>query len=157
MHTALLKQFELARSLTLHALESVGEEAARTIPAGFSNNILWNAGHLLVSAEQLLAGVANDLVTLPQEYKGLFLWGTKPADWTGEPPSLETIIRQLKEQQDWVITQYGGRLAEEMPEPFQIREAKMVTYADLLVFLTFHEGMHLGYIKAINRTLSAAT
>jgi uncharacterized damage-inducible protein DinB len=154
--SALMKEFQLVRGSTLHSLGNVNEEVIHTVPDGFSNNILWNVGHILLSAEQLLLRGANESGKLPNQYKGWFGGGTKPADWNGEVPSWHSLVSGLKEQQDWVVTEFGSRLDEKLATPFQIREVEFTTYGDVLSFVMFHEGLHLGQINAMNRLLSAS-
>jgi hypothetical protein len=150
----LVKEFELVRGITLHSLSKVQEEHIHTVPDGFSNNILWNVGHILLYGELLLVRAADNTGKLPSEYKGLFGGGTKPADWQGEVPSFQSLLGKLKEQQDWLAAEFGDRLHEKVAVPIQIRDVQFHTYGDILSFVMYHEGLHLGLINAMNRILS---
>ncbi len=152
----LIQQFGLVRGNTLHSLSQVNEEEIHTVPPGFSNNILWNVGHVLLYGELLLLRAADQVGKLPSEYQALFGGGTKPADWNGEIPSLHILLEQLQEQQMWLAAEFGNRLEEAVAKPLKIRDVECTTYGEVLSFMMFHEGLHAGQIKAMNRLFSVS-
>jgi hypothetical protein len=46
MNEYILDQLEFVRTATLSAVEGLSEGEANAVPEGFSNNILWNLGHI---------------------------------------------------------------------------------------------------------------
>ena len=77
----LFRNAESTRQNVVKILNAHTSEKLREIPPGFNNNILWNAGHLLVS-QQLLCYAMSDLpLHVPGFYLPLFRKGTSPKEW----------------------------------------------------------------------------
>ncbi|QQE75863.1 DinB family protein [Brevibacillus composti] len=148
------QQYELIRGLTLSGMQEISEAQADIVPEGFSNNLRWNLGHILLSQDALLYGPTG--IKVPSSYGALFSPGTKPADWQGEVPSLETLSQQLQEQTARIKNDFADRLQEKLPTPFSLRgKAQIDTFGEMLLFTLYHEGMHSGIMsqlkKAVNR------
>ncbi|MED3824644.1 DinB family protein [Priestia flexa] len=54
MNLLLLHHLETVRSITLKVLSSVTEQESLVTPGGFSNNIVWNLGHIAYIQEKLV-------------------------------------------------------------------------------------------------------
>lgn len=149
-------QYDLVRNITLSIFDRVTEETADIIPAGFSNNIRWNLGHILVCQDTFLYGPSCP--HLPASYPGMFKPGTKPADWQGDVPSLATLAAQIKEQTARIKEQFASRLEEPLPQPVPLgSRGTLYTFGDAFVFSMYHEGMHIGAISALNKGIQAAS
>ncbi|QKG83674.1 DinB family protein [Kroppenstedtia pulmonis] len=150
MDQAVFKQMEWIRNqLTVKLAEETNPEILDRIPSGFNNSIRWNLGHILHAQEQMVFGLAGEQVTLPESYEGLFGNGTKPGDWTTEPPSLETLIDALKEQPARIQQAFSDRLETPLVKPFLSYE----TIGEIISFSLFHEGVHIGVIKGLQNAL----
>jgi len=147
MSELLFKQFELTRGKFLEAIEGIEESVLDVQPAGFNNTIHWHIGHVLTSTEQFLFGFPHQSKNLPENYIGLFGYGTKPADWSGQVPTLEELIQQLKEQLTRLIEFPAERLEVKLDEPF----LGLHTVGELANLSLFHEAHHLGQIHAMKR------
>ncbi|PEC47963.1 hypothetical protein CON00_18785 [Bacillus sp. AFS096315] len=153
MADAIFKQLRFTRVYTLKVLGSVAKEAVDVIPAGFNNNILWNAGHVLGAYEQLLYANTGDAGKLPKEFIDFFKGGTKPGDWQAEPPSYEEIVTLLEKQVEQVISTYEGRLDEIISKEMKLGSFEIKTVRDMISFNIFHEGLHAGLINGLKRSL----
>ena len=51
---SLFKVWETSRHIYLKFLETYSLAQLNKIPDGFSNNIIWNAGHVIVSQQKLI-------------------------------------------------------------------------------------------------------
>jgi uncharacterized damage-inducible protein DinB len=150
-----MKQFVIARRRLLSVLEGITEEAAAIKPEGFNNTIQWHAGHILFIAEQFLFRVPGDAVQLPPGYKALFANGTRPDDWETEPPSLQQIIAELKEQEGRVKESITSRLDEGLTRPLSLTSGlNLNSIGELLTMAIYHEALHTGYIDAMKRIVS---
>ncbi|UKK99399.1 DinB family protein [Brevibacillus brevis] len=147
-HSVLFQQLEDYRQETLKAIDGLTNEDANIIPDGFSNNILWNLGHIYLD-QYLCAHLTKETIPLPPGFKEWFNFGTKPADWKTPPPNLETLVSLLQEQPQKIQAAYKDRLDEEFPAT----ESGMHTIAQVLVRTIFHEGMHLASLNTIRRFL----
>ncbi|WP_027415987.1 DinB family protein [Aneurinibacillus terranovensis] len=149
-----VKQFEHARGGTLRVLDSIPAGMADVMPPGFRNTIRWNAGHILVVAEQFLFGLLAEQMQMPKEYKDLFGNGTKPADWTGDIPSLEVLVGQLKEQGERAKDILAGRSGRKLAKPYPLGSGRTLeTSDDVFNLALYHEANHTGYIQALKRTI----
>lgn len=146
--------FEAARARTLQAAKKVKEEYADfadTIPEGFNNNVRWNLGHVVTTADQLLSFPAGEKPLLPKPYHKSFANGTSPKNWNEETPTLDEIIQALEEQPKQLKEKYAGRLFDPLPKPFKLVDVEFKTLGDILGFNLFHEGLHTGQIHTMLR------
>lgn len=151
---SILKHAGIFRSLTLKLLESIPESQADIIPAGFHNNIRWNFGHIFTVQEYLVFHFATGEAKLPEGFAGWFNKGTSPADWTTTPPTLAELAGYLKEQTGRIQQTFTGRLGEKAAKPFILREGmQFETIGEIINFTLYHEGLHVGGIKGIQRAI----
>lgn len=148
-HEVLFNQLEAYRSETLAAVEGLTEEQVDLVPPGFNNNLRWNLGHLYLDQYLWLQHLTKEPVPVAEGFVEWFGFGTRPAGWQSPPPSLEVLKTLLREQPRRIRKLYGHRLEEEFPPT----ESGMHTVAQVLVRTIFHEGLHLGTILAIRRSI----
>lgn len=136
-------------------LEKVSLENLNKIPKGFSNNIIWNIGHILVT-QQLLAYKLSGLpMMISDALIAKYRKDTKPegdatqADIDELIPLLTSTIEKAKADysngifktyQEYTVSTTGNTLTN-IEEAFE--------------FILFHEGMHLGYIMALLKAVKA--
>lgn len=142
-------QFRVTRRLLEQTLEGITPELAITIPEGFNNNIQWQLGHILKTAEFFLFFGEE---SLPEHYQTLFGPGSKPADWSDDVPSIDTLIQQLKEQLERIEQMNVNKFSEKLPKPMIGNE----TFGEFAAFGAFHESLHLGQIQAMKRLLQTS-
>ncbi|RUL49862.1 DinB family protein [Lysinibacillus antri] len=139
-------QINVTRRNILKEVEGISSEVLSTIPAGFNNNIHWQVGHVLVTGELFFfPGQKN----LPAEFIENFRNGSKPADWSGEVPSLEAIIEKLQEQQERINALPEEAFAQQLEKPFIGNN----TSGELAAFGAFHESLHFGQIHILKRLI----
>ncbi|HZG58795.1 DinB family protein [Paenibacillus sp.] len=153
--SALLTQVDVIRSITLQAVESLHEEEADVQPEGFNNTIRWHLGHIYLVQERLAFYHAGFPLEVPQPYIDLFANGTKPMDWTGEPPSLAELGCRLTEQPGRIRTLLGEKLLEPTVVPFSRFDGRFDTIGALVGYSLYHEGLHMAAIRTIKRQLGA--
>jgi uncharacterized damage-inducible protein DinB len=151
----LLNQAELVRAITLTAFDSLTEELSDIQPPGYNNTIRWNLGHILIVQEQLGIHFCAMRPQLPEHYVKLFGNRTKPADWTVEPPRLDTLQNLLKEQTAHIRQELGHRLDEAAAKPFVRLGREMKTIGEILNHSLFHEGIHIGAISGLKKAIAS--
>lgn len=149
-HVVLFQQLVDYRKELFHAIEGLTEEDVNVVPEGFSNNILWNLGHVYLDQYLWIAYLTKEPTPIPPGFREWFNYGTKPADWSTQPPSLATLRSLLENQPHEIQAAYGERLEEEFP----VTDSGMHTIAQVLVRTIFHEGLHLASINTIRRFLT---
>ncbi|MBM4763814.1 DinB family protein [Bacillus sp. B15-48] len=142
------KQYSLTRQSVAKTLNGVSAETSAIIPEGFNNNIQWQVGHILVVTDLFLF---KDQGNLPTNYSELFGPGSKPANWTSDVPSVETLLEQLNEQLTRINDIPAEVFSQRLPEPFIGNE----TVGELAAFGAFHEALHLGQIQSIKRLVES--
>ena len=145
----LFNQMKMWRTWTVEFLRDIPEEIADQIPQGHRNNIRWNTGHILAGWDHAMFPAVDEERRLPHSYHLMFPNGSKPDDWTEQPPSMDTLIQQLEEQVLLIEQACKGRLDEPLKESF----VGVRTLGDMLVFQMNHESLHMGIIKSMKQLL----
>ncbi|GAM11888.1 DinB family protein [Mesobacillus selenatarsenatis] len=148
-HEVLFNQLESYRSEILGVAATFSEEDAEKIPAGFNNNIRWNLGHIYLDQYLWIQAVTQEPAGVPEEFKSWFCYGTSPAHFTEETPTVSELKELLKTQPARIKDSYGERLEEE----FAPTEMGMHTIEQVLTRTIFHEGMHLQTILDIKKCI----
>src|SRR5699024_9711 len=148
----IFKQVEMVRQSTLKEMEGISEEQADQIPDGFRNNIRWNMAHIYVTQNILLSDFGGKDIETSSRNLELFAPGTKPADWEKEAPTLEEIKNQLEDQPAKLKEALSGQMDDEAKEAFM----SLPTIGEILNFTLYHEGAHVGIIKAIKKIQSGS-
>ncbi|WP_028612541.1 DinB family protein [Paenibacillus harenae] len=144
------EQFRMWRRWTIELVESLDDRLLDGIPEGFSNNIRWNIGHILVGWDHAVFANLQKERHLPPRYHSMFPSGSMPSFWVETPPLLIELRHSLYKQQDDVIDAIRGRLEERLIEPF----FHMNTIGEIILFQLSHEAFHAGVITSIRRCLA---
>jgi hypothetical protein len=149
------KQIDIMRQPRLKIIETLSTftiEQLNTIPAGFSNNIIWNLGHM-VAAQQ---GVCYKRAGLP-------LWIDEPFFNTYKPESkperfyteedLEKIKGLLLTSLHQLERDYKNGIFTNYPAWTTRYGVEIASIDDAVAFLPFHEGLHIGYIMAMRKLI----
>lgn len=144
------------RTQTLKAMEGVTEELADRIPANFRNNIRWQLGHIYTVTEILAFLQLKLPMNLPEGFMERFTKGSPldDIDKTVLLPTLPELESLLKEQYERVREVLRGRLDESTPVLTTSEGLDLHSPKELLTYNLYHEGMHLGIIKAYKKMLS---
>jgi len=145
MTQLLFIQFEMTREYFIKIVESVSKEQTDVQPDGFNNTIHWHTGHVLTITEQTMFGFPHVTTHLPTNYIELFGNGTKPADWTGDIPSMDQLIVQLKGQ----LTRLKQISTEQLDQDLDTPYLGCKTGGELAGLTLMHEATHMGQIQAM--------
>lgn len=149
-HEVLFAQLESYRSYILGVVSKVSVEEVEVIPSGFNNNIRWNLGHIYLDQYLWIQAVTKEKADVPEPFNSWFGYGTSPANFTSETPSLAELKSLLEQQPTKIKELYGHRLDEEFPPV----DMGMYTIEQALIRSVFHEGMHLQTILDIKKLLN---
>lgn len=131
---------------------NVTEDEGEIVPKGFKNNIRWNLGHVYTEQYMWIKTLINEEVDIPEQFNEWFGWGTSPKNFTNETPSLEELRTLLKKQLGKIKETYDDRLEEVFP---QTEVWGMTTIEQVLLWTSFHEGMHLQAILDLKKAMNA--
>lgn len=143
------------KQVRAHFIESIsGLTAAQLneIPEGFNNNIIWNMAHL-VAAQQGICYLRAGLETfVDKEFYLSYTGGTKPDGIVSEE-GIAHIKTLLIATLDQFKTDYQQQIFGNYKGWTTRYGVELNSVDDALEFLSFHEGLHLGYIMALKRLI----
>ncbi|MDV6379102.1 DinB family protein [Sporosarcina sp. GW1-11] len=149
-----IQQLSMARGYTLGRIKGVSEDAWDVQPAGFSNTIRWNVGHIYVTVESLLSRAIQAYEKNHSDWSEFFAPGSSPAAWQSTPPTTEELVGALKEQGERVSQLMESSPVQALESPLAIGKLiTLETVEDVLRFLAWHEGIHSGLINGLTRVI----
>lgn len=134
-------------------LDTFSLENLNKIPQGYNNNILWNIGHIIVT-EQLLVYKLSGLPMLVNDAQvAKYMKGTRP-DTKATQKDVEELKGLLfstikKTEEDYT----NGRFTSFQEYVLSTTGNTLTKVEEAINFNLFHEGIHLGYIMAMVKTL----
>ncbi|HEY0298332.1 MAG TPA: DinB family protein [Arachidicoccus sp.] len=136
------------RELFLNLVDNLSIEQLNKIPEGFNNNIAWNFGHIVVSAQQLSyvrTGIKPDLDI---QFKEKYQKNTKPDSFISqkEIDILKTLLLSTVHQIEEDVK--SKVLANITPFSTDTYGYKMDTIDEVLSCIQSHDSLHYGYAMA---------
>lgn len=149
---ATLKIWKTNRKIISDLIGNYNIEQLNLTPAGFSNNLAWNLGHIVVAQQSLIYRGCGLEANIPVELMELYKPGTKPNGQTTEQQ-----VSELKDLLLSVIPQTEADYPAGKFERYNVRTTStgfhLATVADAFEFNNYHEGMHLGMMLNIRKFL----
>jgi hypothetical protein len=147
---AILKAWKTSRKLYLDFFDKYNLEQLNLTPPGFSNNLIWNIGHIIAAQQSIIYKTSNLPINIPDEFFDRYKPGTRP----GEPVS-QNEVDEIKSLLISLIAQTEADLAGgkfiTFNERMTLTGFHLGSLQDAFVFNNYHEGLHLGYMKSIGR------
>lgn len=144
------KSTQVSREVYSRFFEDYSLEQLNKVPQGFSNNLIWNIGHIIVSQQMLVYSATGNTPLVGQELINKYMRGTRPeADVTREEADM---IKSLlfnpitKTEEDY----RHGLFANYTPRKTQLG-FDLQTVEDAITFNNYHEGVHLGIMMSIRK------
>ncbi len=127
---------------------------ANTIPQGFNNNLIWNAGHILVSQQFLLYHFSG--LTMPE-----FVQVLAPKYGANTSPTVEAsqtemnlIVTELIKSSEKLVEDYKNDVFKSYEKyTSKYFGITMKNIDEAISFNTFHEGYHFGFMRAITKNV----
>lgn len=134
-------------------IENNSLEDLNKIPEGFNNNIIWNIGHIIVTAQLLAYKLSGLPMMVSDDLVNKYRKDTKPEKPVSqlEVDEIKTLLFSTIEQLE---ADYKNGVFKTYNEYTVSTTGNTLTNIDeALQFILFHEGMHLGYILALARAV----
>lgn len=142
----------LGRNVLLKFLENHTLEQLNKIPEGFSNNLIWNIGHIVVVQQMLVYRLSGLPMMVSDAMVAKYMKGTKPeADVTQEEIEemksllFATLEQAKKDFQEGIFKSYNEFTTS---TGYTVKNAH-----DAMEFNNYHEGMHTGIMMQIKKFL----
>jgi hypothetical protein len=146
----LFKIWETNRHIHANFLEKYSLEQLNTTPQGFSNNLIWNIGHIIVSQQRLVYGLSGLPMNVSDDLFALYKNGSKPTGATtpAEVNELKSLLFPLveKTKTDFAAGKFTTYNAMTTSTGFRLASVE-----DAIAFNNYHEGLHLGFMMNIRK------
>jgi len=143
-----------ARKFLINLIDGISIEKLNEIPAGFNNNLAWNIGHVIATQQILCYRNAGVKPVIAEEIIDKYKTGTRP-DGFIEEKEFKILVQYLLE----TIDEFEKDSATNMFENYKAFDLKsyhgvgIKNINDAAKFVTFHDGLHVGYSMALKRSL----
>jgi hypothetical protein len=131
-------------------LENYTLEQLNAIPDGFSNNLIWNIAHIVVTQQLLVYKLSGLPTKVSDEMIEKFRKGTKPEHIVtqAEVDEIKSLLFATIDQTEVDFENKIFKNFDEYPTStgFVLKSAK-----DAMIFNNFHEGLHLGILMSIRK------
>lgn len=139
-----------SREIYARLLDNYTLEQLNKIPEGWSNNLMWHIGHIMVSQQMLVYKGSGLATSLSDELVAMYMRGTKPErDVTqAEVDEMKdllfsTIQKTEEDYRNGIFTTYTARKSE--------LGFSLDTTEDAIAFNNYHEGIHLGMVLRLKK------
>lgn len=140
------------RILLKGILEQLSLKELNTIPSGFKNNVIWNIAHT-IATQQILVYKLSGLPTLvSDEFIEQFKKGTKPEREVTQE-EVDNIKELLFSTLEQTKMDYANQIFNSYNEYTTSTNSTLTCVEDAIGFNCFHEGIHLGYILALKKSI----
>ncbi|WP_348799273.1 DinB family protein [Flavobacterium adhaerens] len=130
--------------------ENYSLEQLNKVPEGFTNNLIWNLGHIVVTQQLLVYKLSGLPMMVSDEMVNKYRKGTKPeGDVTQEEADeikdllFDTLHKLEEDYKNGVFLNY-----QEYPTSTGFILKNVV---GAIEFNTFHEGLHIGIMMSIRK------
>jgi hypothetical protein len=147
-----IKQF---RVFLLKQLQGITCEQLNFIPANYSNNIIWNLGHMIAAQQNMCYVKASRPVAVADEFFTPYLSGTKP-DGIAREEHIEALCKIFITSIDQLQTDYDSNVFAQYAPPVMISKVygfDVNNIDEALEYILYHEGLHAGQILSLKRML----
>lgn len=146
----IIETMRVTRNNILNTAADFSIEQLNTIPEGFSNNLIWNMAHVLVTQQLLVYRLSGLDGYLENGFIDRFRKGSKPDGEVGQE-EVSVIREQLvsfvdQTEQDWKAGKFESY--KEYPTSFGVT---LGSTEDAMRFNNSHEALHLGYMMAMRK------
>jgi len=147
---AAFKIWETNRKHYLKLIENYTLEQLNKIPEGFSNNLVWNLGHIIVAQQGLVYRLSGLPINISEEMRNTYMNGTKP---TGnatqeEVDELKVLLISLMEK---TKEDYAAGKFTTYNEYTTGTGYHLASLEDAIIFNNLHEGLHYGLMMNIRK------
>ena len=146
-------QFEIlikSRELVLNVIDDLTMDQINTTPKKFKNNIGWNVAHLVVTQQLLHYKLSSVNCLIPDDLIANYRKGTSP-EGNINNEEFDEIKELFSALPETLIEDYEAGIFETYEE-YQTSTGFVLNSLDTAIaFNNYHEGLHLGIIRAIKK------
>lgn len=142
--------YRQTRKNILFYLDDLDADQINEIPKGFSNNIIWNLGHIIVTQQLLFNVNAGIDINIPADWVEKYRKGTKPSGRASldEFKQMKEVLVSLIDQAE--VDYVSGLFSNYTPYKTSYG-VQISTIEDVIRFIYAHDGFHWGIIVALKK------
>ncbi len=140
------------RAFLKSLIENHSLKDLNTVPEGFNNNIIWNIAHTIAVQQSLVYKLSGLPALISEDMIDRFKKGTKPerdlsqAEVDEIKGLLFSTIEKTKED-------YENEIFQNYHQYTVTTKNTLTNVLEAIEFNNYHEGIHLGYILALKKSL----
>lgn len=147
-----LKTWETGRKIIADLIEPYSLEQLNHTPKGFSNNLIWNAGHVIAAQQSLIYRTSSLPLHVTDAFFELYKPGSKPTGNTTQQ-EVDEIKRLLSSLIGKAESDLQNGVFKTFTERTTITGFHLGNLNDAFAFNNFHEGLHFGMMMNIRKFL----
>lgn len=144
------KIWETNRKLHSGFLERYSLEQLNKIPSGFTNNIIWNIGHIITTQQGLVYRLSGLPVTISKEFHNKYKIGTFPTKPVTQE-EVDEIKSLLLSQIQHTREDYDSGRFQNFNEYVTSIGFHLASIEEAISFNNYHEAIHLGFMINIQK------
>lgn len=149
-----IRRYQKIRLYILETIKDLTTEQLNKIPEGFSNNIIWNVAHLVVTQQAICYKRAGQAIKIEESFSNLFMPGTKP-DLTFDEAMVSNIKEMFIDNLNNLETDFNNGHFSNYTA-WASRTGIEITDINIAIdFLIYHEGLHEGIISTLKKFVVA--
>lgn len=141
-----------SRQMVFQFLEKYTLEQLNTIPEGFSNNLIWNIGHIVISQQLLVYKLSGMPMLISDELIEKYRKGSQVVAQTSQI-EVDEIKKLLFSLLDKTEEDFNNGIFINFTEYPTSTGFTLNNINDALCFNLFHEGLHIGIMMSIRKFL----
>ena len=150
------QELTLLRNKNITLLQKATAEQAQIIPDKVSNNLYWQAGHILTTQMSLLYRRSNLKIPLiDTSYITYFAKGTSPENFDTNIPSYQTLLKQLSESLSILENDLHIHADKQYSEPAHVSFGMTLeSFHDAVLAIGYHEAYHMNAINLLLKQIN---
>ncbi len=133
-------------------IENLSLSALNKVPDGFNNNIIWNIAHVIVTQQLLVYNLSGLPTIVSKEMIDSFRKGTRPLRDLNQA-EVDAISNLLFSTIEKTKDDYDSKLFQTYNQYTVTTKNTISNVEEAIEFNNFHEGIHLGYILALRKSI----
>jgi len=140
------------RKLLESFIENHTLEELNKVPEGFNNNIIWNIAHTIVTQQLLVYNLSGLPMLLSEEMVAAYRKGSKTERDVSQD-EVNLVKGLLFSTIEKTKVDYDNKFFQSYNEYTVSTKSTLSNVEEAIDFNNFHEGIHLGYILALRKSL----
>lgn len=141
-----------SRKAFIRLIDGLTIEELNKIPDGYSNNIIWNFGHIVVSTQTLCyvrTGIFADATTV--KFNDFYKKDTKPTYTVSEEEVAELKATALASIEKIKEDYKAGKFANITPYTTATYGVQLNSIEEVLITTVGHDNVHYGYANVLKK------